>query len=69
MSDQTVLFTIIPRGITLGPGPLPVSVIVSPRLRGESKLGAYPDWVQWTELLRQRGLTLVLRCGTDTREF
>ncbi len=69
MSDQTVLFTIIPRGITLGPGPLPVSVIVSPRLRGDSKLGAYPDWVQWTNLLCERGLTLVLRCGTNMREF
>lgn len=45
-----------------------MSVIVSPRLRGESKLGAYPDWVQWTQLLRERGLT-VIRCGAEQREF
>jgi hypothetical protein len=66
--DQTVLFTIIPRGITIGPGPLPVSVIVSPRLRGANKLGAFPDWLKWTAILKERGLTLTIRCGGDLHE-
>ena len=55
--EQTVLFTIIPRGITLDNGPCPVSVIVSPRLRGDNKLGAFPDWLKWTQRLREQGLT------------
>ncbi len=66
--DQTVLFTIIPRGITLGAGPLPVSVIVSPRLRGANKLGAFPDWLKWSSILRERGLTLTIRCGGALHE-
>lgn len=63
--EQTVLFTIIPRGITLDAGPSPVSVIVSPRLRGDNRLGSFPDWLKWTGTLKDRGLTLVIRCGTQ----
>lgn len=66
--EQTVLFTIIPRGIIIGSGPLPVSVIVSPRLRGDDRLGAYPDWLKWTAILKERGLTLAIRCGSDLHE-
>ena len=61
--EQTVLFTVIPRGITIGDGPFPVSVIVSPRLSGDDKLGAYPDWLKWTTTLKDQGLTLIVRCG------
>lgn len=61
--EQTVLFTIIPRGITLDNGSCPVSVIVSPRLRGDNKLGAFPDWLKWTQTLRDQGLTLTIGCG------
>lgn len=64
--EQTILFTIIPRGITLSTGPSPVSIIVSPRLTGDDKLASYPDWLKWTRLLKDRGLTLKIRCGTKT---
>ena len=64
--QQTVLFTIIPRGITTEVGPSPVSVIVSPRLIGDKRLGSFPDWVTWTTMLRERGLTLTIRCGAET---
>ena len=53
--EQTVLFTIIPRGVTLDGGPCPVSVIVSPRLRGDKRLGSFPDWLRWTRVLRETG--------------
>ena len=46
--SQTILFTIIPRGISLNPETLPVSVFISPRLRGADQLGAFPDWLNWT---------------------
>ncbi len=62
--EQTILFTIIPRGVTLDGGPCPVSVIVSPRLRGDKRLGSFPDWLRWTRLLRENGLVLTIRCGT-----
>lgn len=68
MIDQTVLFTIIPRGITLQKGASPVSVIVSPRLRGSDQLGSFPDWLNWTEKLKSNGLTLVILCGPNVIE-
>jgi len=62
-ATQTVLFTVIPRGIRVNPDSLPVSVFVSPRLMGADNLGAFPDWVNWIDLLKERGLELVFRSG------
>lgn len=60
--DQTVLFTIIPRGVTVTGDDLPVSVLVSPRLRGGERLGEFPDWLTWTGQLQQRAPRLTVRC-------
>lgn len=67
-ATQTVLFTVMPRGIGVNPDLLPVSVFVTPRLVGETKLGAFPDWVAWTTRLKESGLTLTFRSGTRTTE-
>ena len=63
---QTILFTVIPRALSLGAGPKSVSVFVSPRLDGASTLGAFPDWVQWTTRLKDHGLELEFACGATT---
>ncbi len=62
---HTVLFTVMPRGISLNADTLPVSVFVSPRLTGADKLGAFPDWLNWTKTLKD-GLALTFRSGTKT---
>ncbi|HMF64769.1 MAG TPA: hypothetical protein VK608_11830 [Edaphobacter sp.] len=62
-ATQTVLFTVVPRGISVNPDTLPVSVFVSPRLVGENNLGAFPDWVNWTTQLKKLGLVLTFRSG------
>lgn len=62
MASQQILFTVMPRGIAHGTGALPVSVYVSPRLSGEDRLGAYPDWLRWTANLQANGLSLTFRC-------
>ncbi|HVG26419.1 MAG TPA: hypothetical protein VM865_02345, partial [Acidobacteriaceae bacterium] len=67
-ATQTVLFTALPR-MSQNPGTLPISVYVSPRLMGESHLGAFPDWVNWTGLLKERGLVLTFRNGTRTADI
>ena len=64
MANQTILFTVMPRGIALNSSTLPVSVYVSPRLMGEKRLRAFPDWLSWTRRLREEGLSLTLRSGT-----
>jgi hypothetical protein len=61
---QTILFTVMPRGISVDADSLPISVFVSPRLEGAKRLDAFPDWLRWTRRLKQRGLDLELQCGT-----
>jgi hypothetical protein len=64
--SQTISFTVMPRGITLEGERLPVSVLVSPRLFGAKRLGKYPDWLKWTERLKEEGLRLTLLCEGKT---
>ncbi|MEP7343746.1 MAG: hypothetical protein ABI877_00705 [Gemmatimonadaceae bacterium] len=63
--QQTILFTVMPRGISLNSATKPVSVFVSPRLDGDDTLGAFPDWLNWTQHLRDDGLQLELECGAN----
>ena len=68
-TEQTILFTVMPRGISLNSATKPVSVFVSPRLDGADKLDAFPDWLNWTRHLRDDGLKLELYCGANTQTF
>lgn len=68
-TEQTILFTVMPRGISLNSPTKPVSIFVSPRLDGADKLGAFPDWLNWTRHLRDDGLKLELHCGANTQTF
>src|SRR5215475_7647512 len=67
-AQQTVLFTIIPRGISIDSPTMPVSVYVSPRLIGDNTLGAFPDFLRWTRRLNRGGLTLEVRCAGQSFE-
>ena len=51
MAQQTILFTVMPRGVSINATKLPISVLVSPRLVGASNLGKFPDWLSWTQQL------------------
>ena len=62
-AHHTILFTTLPDGITLNKTPLPVSVLVSPRLQGPDHLGAYPDWLKWTGLLKEHGAKITFTCA------
>ena len=65
-SEQTVVLTVVPRGLNIDPKTMPVSVVVSPRLLGDDHLGAFPDWLKWTRRLKEKGLTLTFRCAGKT---
>ncbi|HKB89684.1 MAG TPA: hypothetical protein VKC60_04100, partial [Opitutaceae bacterium] len=65
-TEQTILFTVMPRGISINRDPLPLSVFIAPRLGGADKLGAFADWLRWTRNLKEAGLELELRCGANT---
>lgn len=66
MLEQTILFTVIPRGISVNTASLPVSVFVAPRLAGARQLGVFTDWLHWTRHLNEDGMELELQCGSRT---
>lgn len=66
MARQTILFTVAPRGLRVNPATYPISVFVSPRLEGADTLGHFPDWLDWTGRLRERGLALTFACAGRT---
>ncbi|NCJ07927.1 hypothetical protein GS597_15710 [Synechococcales cyanobacterium C] len=69
MASQRILFTVVPRGMSVDAERLPVSVYVSPRLTADPdspRLEAFPDWLIWTRRLKEDGLSLTFRCaGAD----
>lgn len=65
-ANQRILFTVTARGVSLGAGTLPLSIHVSPRLYGDTALGAFPDWETWTQRVQADGLELELVCGANT---
>lgn len=68
-NEQTILFTVMPRGVSLDGATTPVSVFVSPRLDGADHLGAFPDWLNWTGQVHAHGLELELHSGAHTQAF
>ncbi len=66
--QHTILFTVIPSGISLNQDKLPVSIVVSPRLSGADLLGKFPDWLNWTQNLKRGGMSFTVRCGTRITE-
>ena len=58
MVNQQIVFTVMPRGISRDADPWPVSVYVAPRLFGADALGAFPDWLAWTQRLIDQPLSL-----------
>ncbi|MSR56221.1 MAG: hypothetical protein EXS05_00920 [Planctomycetaceae bacterium] len=65
-SEQTILFTVLARGVATDGRATAVSVYVSPRLRGASALGSFPDWLHWTRRLHDHGLVLEFASGGAT---
>jgi Subtilase family len=60
MANQSILLTVVPRALSVVSDTLPVSVVVSPRLTGAPTLDAFPDWLTWTERLRDSGLDFTI---------
>jgi hypothetical protein len=63
MATQTILVTLVPRGVAVDSDTLPISVFLTPRLRGAGRLGAFPDWQFWAERVHDDGLTFTVSCA------
>jgi hypothetical protein len=66
---QLLICTAIPPALSVDPDAVAVSLVVSPRLRGDDVLGAYPDWVDWTQRRVDHGLRVTLECAGATRDI
>src|ERR1051326_8391078 len=65
MISQSLVATVLPAGVT-AQGTLRVNVYLSPRLSGAQLLSDFPDWLHWTTLVHQHGLSVTLSCGGAT---
>lgn len=68
-ASQTIIVTVVPRGVAVDADTLPVSLFLTPRLRGAERLGAFGDWQLWTQLVRDEGLTFTVSCAGRALAF
>src|SRR5271165_5657867 len=67
MPTQTLLLVALPNGVAKN-GALKASVYVSPKLAGAPNLADFPDWLDWADLIRRKGLKFTFACGGATAE-
>ena len=65
MISQSLTAVVLPAGAGPG-GSLRASIYLAPRLSGAHLLSEFPDWLRWTALVHQHGLSFELWCGGAT---
>jgi hypothetical protein len=65
MPSQTLIFVVLPNGFTPRKT-LSVSVYMTPRLQAGATLAAFPDILNWAELVQNQGLKFEFKCGVKT---
>jgi hypothetical protein len=64
MAKQTLMFTLLPNGITSN-STLRLSVYLSPRLEQGATLAAFPDFLDWPGNIYAHGLAFDIVCGAN----
>ena len=67
MISQSIAAVVLPAGRGPG-GTLRANVYLAPRLSGAQRLSHFPDWLDWTALVRQHGLRFTLASGSAERD-
>jgi hypothetical protein len=65
MPSQTLVFIALPNGFA-APGRVGLSLYLTPRLDDGATLDKFPDLLNWTSLIKDKGLAFSLACGTKT---
>jgi hypothetical protein len=68
MASQTLIFVLLPNGIT-AKKTLALSVYLTPRLDKGATLAAFPDILNWTSLIQSKGLKFDVSCAGKTTTF
>jgi len=62
MAEQTFTFVVLPNG-SGSAGTLKLSILLTPRLGGAATLSAFPDVLDWPQLVAAHGISFDLACG------
>jgi hypothetical protein len=65
MPSQNLVFVALPNGFA-APGRPGLSLYLSPQLQDGATLSAFPDLLNWTGLVKSKGLSFTLTCGAKT---
>jgi hypothetical protein len=65
MAKQTLVFVALPDGIAPN-GRLRLSLYFTPRLEAGATLAAFPDLLDWPDLIRRKGITFRIASGSRT---
>ncbi|MFL6100303.1 MAG: hypothetical protein ACJ71T_10150 [Actinomycetales bacterium] len=65
-TSQRIIVTPVPAGLQLNPETIRVSIVISPRLSGEDRLGPYDEWLHWTARRQGLGLSVTFECAGHT---
>jgi hypothetical protein len=65
MASQTLVLVVLPNGLAPS-GKLRASLYLSPRLAGAATLNDFPDFLDWPDLIKRKGLTFTLSCSGGT---
>jgi hypothetical protein len=68
MPTQTIIITTVPYGFTDSGARARLSLVITPRLTDGAILRAFPDFEDWTQKLKDRGLGVRLKCGAKISE-
>ena len=63
MPTQTLIFVALPNGRD-GKDKLKLSLYLTPRLDAGATLGDFPDILNWTQQVQNKGLKFEIKCGT-----
>ena len=65
MAKQTLVFVVLPNGIT-AKNTLRLSICLTPRLEQGATLAAFHDILNWASLIQQHGMKFELACAGNT---
>src|SRR5579863_10090699 len=66
MASQTLIFATLPNGLDAKNKKLKVSLYLTPRLDGGATLAAFPDFLHWTQQVKDHGIKFTISCGANS---
>jgi hypothetical protein len=66
MASQTLIFATLPNGLDANNKKLRLSLYLAPRLDGGATLAEFPDFLHWTQQMKDHGIKFTISCGANS---